>query len=126
MNEVAPPSAKAEPIPPPRGWRAVTHHLSEWSEAYLILPLTVASVAGAGLFEYFLTHRDPKENLSWLTDYGSVSIKCALIIVFTSAFKQATGSWLTLEQKIANPYLSTIGDLKTMAAFFGFMYVFLH
>jgi hypothetical protein len=104
----------------------VWKNLKSWAVEYSILPLTIASIAGAGLFQYFLTGRDPKENLSWMTEYSAVSIKCALIIVFTSAFKEATGSWMNLQQKIANPYLSTIGDLKTLATFFGFMYVFLH
>lgn len=106
--------------------RKLWHHLSSWSEAYLVLPLTVASVTGAGLLQYFLTGRNPKENLSWLTDYSAVSIKCALIIVFTSAFKEATGSWMTLQQKCAHPYLATIGDLKILATFFAFVYVFMH
>jgi hypothetical protein len=46
--------------------------------------------------------------------------------VFTSAFKQATGSWMTLEQKIENPYLATIGDIKLMTSLLVFAYLFSH
>lgn len=105
-----------------RIWR----HLRNWSEAYLILPLTVLSIIGASLFVQFLTGHAPKENVDWLTDYASVSMKAAIIICFTSAFKQATGSWMTLEDKKSNLYLTTIGDVKTIIAFLAFVYLFTH
>lgn len=92
----------------------------------MILPLTIAAIAGAGLFQYFLTGRDPKENLSWLTDFSSVSMKCALIIVFTSAYKQASGVWLTKQDKLENPGRALIDDMKAIIALLVFTYVFLH
>ncbi len=101
-------------------------HFQNWSEAYLILPLTVASIIGASLFVQFLTGRPPAENVDWLADYSSVSMKCALVIVFTSAMKQATGSWMTKDEKLAHPYLATISDAKIIITFLAFVYMFSH
>ncbi len=106
--------------------RKILKHFESWSEAYLILPLTIASIIGASLLTQFLTGRPPKENVDWLTDYSSVAMKCALIIVFTSAMKQATGAWMTKEEKFAHPYLATISDAKIILTFLAFVWLFTH
>ncbi len=102
----------------------IWNNLKSWATEYTILPLTILSIIGASYLTQFLTKRPPAENLDWLTDYSSLSMKCALIIVFTSAMKQCTGSWMTTEQKIAHPYLATIGDIKTIITFCVFAWLF--
>lgn len=126
MNEVAPPSAKTEPAPPPHGWRALLKHVQNWTEGYLWVPMAVLAIWLSGHLVEAMTGNPAKENIDWLIDYQAVAYKCVYIILFTSIMKQATGSWLTLEQKFEHPYLATLGDLKILATFFAFVWLFSH
>ncbi len=75
-----------------------------------------------------LTGRPVKENVDWLTDYSSVAVKCSLLILFTSFFKQATGtgSWMTKQERFANQGLAVWDDIKVLVSFLAFVYVFAH
>jgi hypothetical protein len=101
-------------------WR----HLKNWAEGYLWVPLAVFAIWASGQFVYLATGNPPHENIDWLIDYQAVAYKCVYIILFTSIMKQATGSWMTLDQKITHPYLATLSDVKILATFFAFVWLF--
>jgi hypothetical protein len=106
--------------------KRIRHHLFNWAEGYLWIPLALASIIGASMLVQALTGHSPKENIDWLLDYASVSVKAVLIIVFTSVFKQATGSWMTKEEKFAHPGLTLLSDVKILVTFLAFVYLFSH
>jgi hypothetical protein len=102
----------------------IWEHLQNWTEGYLWVPSSILAIWLSGQLVYFMTGNPPKENIDWLIDYQAVAYKCVYIILFTSIMKQATGSWMTLEQKMTHPYLATISDLKILATFFAFVWLF--
>jgi hypothetical protein len=106
--------------------RLIGKHIFDWTEGYLWVPMAVTAIWASGHLVQLMTGHDPKMNIDWLVDYQAVAYKCVYIILFTSIMKQSTGSWMTLEQKMANLYLATLADLKILATFFAFVYVFMH
>jgi hypothetical protein len=99
-------------------------HLSNWTEGYLWVPLVVIAIWGSGKMVEGLTGNPVKENIDWLIDYQAVAYKCVYIIVLTSIMKQATGSWMTKEEKFTHPYMATVGDIKTTITFLAFVWLF--
>jgi hypothetical protein len=102
---------------------AIWHNLKNWAAEYTILPLTLLSVIGAGYFAYFLTGRAPQESAGWLVDYASRCIVIALAITFTSASRQAYGTWYTKEEKLAHPGIAGLQSLISLAVLLAFLYV---
>lgn len=99
-------------------------HIENWVEAYVWVPLSVMAIWASGKLVEGLTQQPIKENIDWIVDYQGVAYKCIYIIVITSIMKQATGSWMTKEEKFAHPYLATIGDIKTLITFGVFAWLF--
>lgn len=105
-----------------RSWK----HLTDWSEAYLWVPLVLCSIWLSGKLVELWTHHPAKENIDWLVDYQAVAYKCVWIIVFTSIFKQATGTWLSKQEKFDHPVAAFIGDVKILLSFLAFVWLFTH
>lgn len=101
-------------------------NLKNWAAEYTILPLTLASVVGAAYFAYLLTGRAPQDSGSWLVDYSARCIVIALAITFTSAARQAYGSWLTLEQKLAHPGTAAFQSVISLITLLAFLYTLTH
>ena len=103
-------------------WR----HLANWPEGYLWVPIPLLATSGSGLLIYAITGHDANENVDGLADYASLSVKSTLIILFTSIAKQALGSWLTKEEKLAHPVYAFASGVLTLVMFLSFVYVFTH
>lgn len=102
-------------------------HLSSWAEGYFWVPVMGLSIWLSGVVVRALNGGHAlKENIDWLVDYQATSYKCILIVLFTSIFKQATGTWLTKEEKLEHPYLATVGAVTVLLSFFAFIYLFMH
>lgn len=100
--------------------------LKNWASEASVTILTILSVAGAAEMIYLLTDRAPRQDLTWLLDYSSRCVVIALAITFTSVSKQAFGHWYTLEDLLERPMLALIQAGKSLAIFFGCLYVLLH
>lgn len=109
-----------------KGLRIVGQHLKNWAAEYTILPLTILSVIGAAYFAYFLTGRAPQDSASWLVDYSARCIEIALAITFTSAARQAYGSWLSTEEKLAHPGTAAFQSVVSLITLITFLYVLSH
>jgi hypothetical protein len=106
--------------------KEIAHHLFSWAEGYLWLPLFIFGLIASKWLIVYETGRPLQYNIDWLMDLDQISIKCALIILFTSFFKQATGTgtWATREERAAHPGLALWSDVKVLLSFAGFLYVF--
>jgi hypothetical protein len=106
--------------------KRIWKHIENWVELYGFFPLGVLAIIGAPHLVHFMTDRKPAESVDWVVDYSAVSMKALLIVLFVSIMKQATGTWLTKEEKLAHPYISTLGAVTTLATFYGFLWLFSH
>lgn len=106
--------------------RIIGQHLKNWASEYTILPLTILSVVGAAYFAYFLTGRAPQDSASWLVDYSARCIVIALAITFTSAARQAYGTWLNTQQKLEHPGYATLQSIFSLITLLAFLYVLSH
>lgn len=107
-------------------WRAIWKHLSNWTEAYLWVPVSLAMIYGTAQFAYFLSGRRPAESPDFLVDYAGKAVEAIFIIALTSVAKQAWGSWMTLKQKLDHPYAYTISSITTLLTAGLITYIFLH
>ncbi len=101
-------------------------HLKSWPELYIALPLVLLSLPAVGLFVYFLTNRAPQDSMTWLVDLAGRVLVAALVILFTSFMRQATGVWLTKEEQLANPYFTTVQAIVKMFCLGIFVWLFTH
>lgn len=102
------------------GFPAAAKHLRDWAEGYLFLPLALLLIPGAALLIYWLTGRAPSESLDWLLDLAGRVFVVVIALVLTSISIEATGTWLTKSEKLANPVVyiaSTVSKLILLALF---------
>lgn len=108
--------------PPLTFWQKIVKHVKSWPEFYVCLPLVFLSLPGASLLIYFLTGRAPQESMDWILDLASRVNVAALIILFASFARQATGVWYTKQEQLDNP-LVAIQSSVTKAFYFIFFYI---
>jgi hypothetical protein len=104
----------------------VGHHLFNWLEAYLWIPLAILSIPLLSYFAYFLTGRSPRESLDWLPEFGFRILQCVVVIVLVSVSRQATGIWMTKEEQIANPKLAMMQRVSSLTLFILWAYILTH
>lgn len=101
-------------------------HLKSWPELYVAMPLVLLSIPGAALFAYFLTGRAPQESMTWLVDLSGRVTVAALVVVFTSFMRQASGVWMTKDEQFAHPILATVQQIVKMFCIAVFVWLFTH
>ncbi len=106
--------------------RAAGTHLFDWAEFYIWVPIALLSIIGAAEFEYFLNGHRPEEGVGWIGDYASRATAIVLVIVACSVYKQATGTWMTKDDKMAHPFLAMVGSALTLGSAILFAYILLH
>lgn len=107
-------------------FKTIWRHLKSWPELYVCLPLVLLTLPGSSLFIYALTGRAPQESMQWILDLSGRVNVAALIILFASFSRQATGVWLTKEEMLANPYMATCSLLTKIFYFVFFGWLFTH
>lgn len=102
----------------------IWNHLKSWPELYVCLPLVLLTLPGSSLFIYFLTGRAPQESMQWLLDLSGRVNVAALIILFASFSRQATGVWFTKQEMLVHPYMATLSALTKVFyfCFFGWLF----
>ncbi len=105
---------------------AIWNHLKVWPEAYLILPLVLVAIPGAGLMVYYISGRAPMDSLEWLVDISSRVLVASLAILFTSFTKEASGFWMTKYEAFEHPYIATIQAIVKVICLVLFLWFFSH
>lgn len=100
--------------------------MKSWPELYVCLPIVLLTLPGAKNLVYFLSGREPQESMEWIMDmFGRVNV-AALIILFASFARQATGVWMTKEEQFTHPYLATMSKISNAFYFVLFAWLFTH
>lgn len=101
------------------------HHIVEWSEAYLILPLTILFIELAKVFYFYQTGRSPtisEGGLDWIMGMAPRAVQIACAITFTSIFQQASGVWMSLEDQKEKPSLAIANKILRFLVFVTVLY----
>jgi hypothetical protein len=64
--------------------------------------------------------------MQWLLDLAGRVNVAALVILFASFSRQATGVWLTKDEQFQHPYLSTVAMITKIFYFLFFGWLFTH
>lgn len=105
---------------------AIARHLRNWAEVYLWVPVSLIGIYGAAQLAYLLSGRRPAESPDFLVDYAGKAVEVVAVIALTSVAKQALGSWMTKEEKLANPGAYALNSLATIIIFVTISYLFTH
>lgn len=97
-----PPLVKAEEVPEPTGIAAVWHHLCNWAEGYLWLPLSLLAVWSSANLYIYIVGAPVMENPIWLVGYSEKLVQLILLLLVATITKQQTGgAWLCKDEKIS-------------------------
>lgn len=118
--------AHVDTKPPVTGFAAVVKHFRDWMEGYLMLPLALLLIPGSALMIYALTGRAPQESMDFLLDLAGRVLVVILSLVLVSISTEATGTWLTKAEKLANPFVYTISTAGKLVLFALFLYFLSH
>jgi hypothetical protein len=118
--------AHVDTKPPVTGFAAVVKHFRDWLEAYFMLPVALLLIPGSALLIYALTGRAPQESMDWLLELAGRVLVVILSLVLVSISTEATGTWLTKAEKLANPYVYTVSTAGKLVLFAMFLYALTH
>lgn len=106
---------------------SVRKGIRNWVEVWFWVPVAFLSIFFTSRFCYFVTGREPSdESADYIMAYSQRLVLCVLVVVMTSMFKEATGVWLTKEERIDNPKVAISGDVKILISALMFTYIFMH
>ncbi len=101
-------------------------HIKQWAEVYFWLPLLALAVPGSALAIYYLTGSAPQESLDWLLALAGRALTIIVALVLVSAIVEATGTWMTKQEKFDNRYVYTITTLSKLVLFVVVLYALTH
>jgi hypothetical protein len=104
--------------------RAVLKHLQNWTEGYLWVPGAFVLIIFNALVLRLITGRAPQENMSWLVDASGKFVVCIYIILLASIMREATGVWLTKDERMTHPWLAIAQGVFTCFFVAVFAFVF--
>ena len=104
------------------------HHLRNWLEIYLWIPLSVVSIQLFAVLYYYITGRAVVDDpWGWLVDSGPQIFRVIVAIALTSIFVEAgTIGWLTPDQAEKNPILASVKAVCRVIALCAILLFFSH
>ncbi len=104
--------------------KTIWANITNWLEIYFWLPMSLFFVWAAIELHYYMTGRATGED-SWEFVVGMAPRFVAIIlsIGLVSVSKEAFGSWLTRDQKLANPIFASISAIvsASLCVFFAWL-----
>jgi hypothetical protein len=107
--------------------KSIFQHMYNWLEVYWWLPMSLLCVWLSVEFHFLMTGRPTGEDpYDWITGFAPQVVKSIIAIALVSISKEAFGSWLTKEEKIANPMLASVQSVCSTITFLALLYFLGH
>lgn len=106
--------------------KTIYRFLYNWRELWLWVPLAMLSIWGFAQFGFFLTGRQPTENVDWIVGMAGNLMKCILLIVILSIGRESNGVWATKIELMSYPRFHRYQTIKECVSLIVFAYLLSH
>lgn len=105
----------------------IWEHLTNWLETYFFLPLSLLFIWLAVELHWLATGRPAADDpWAWIIDFAPRLVQAILAITLVSISREAFGSWLSKEEKLANPAIAITQSVTSIALCVAFLYFLSH